>query len=169
MKLFQILIIFISLGLYAQTSKVGTVDVDFILSNMPEMATVKTQVDNYTKEIESEFNAKLKKLQSDIENYKAEQASLTINQRKAKEDSIIALENEVNKFQQNGNQLIVLKQEEVLQPLYKKIGEALEKVAQAQEYSQVLLRNDQVVFVDNRFDLTLSVLKELGIELKEEE
>jgi outer membrane protein len=79
------------------------------------------------------------------------------------------METDIQQFQQNGNQLIVLKQEEYLKPLYEKIGIALEKVAQAEGYTQVLARNNDVVYVDNRFDLTLKVLGELGIEVKEEE
>lgn len=166
---FTLSFLFACLFTFAQESKVGTIDIEFILSKMPETTGVLKQVETYSKGLEQQFEDKLKKLQADVEAYKIEQAGLTINQRKAKEDSLIAFEEDVNLFQQNGNKLILLKRDELLQPLYTKIGTALEKVAQAEGYTQVLLRDDRLVFIDNRLDLTLKVLKELGIEIKEEE
>ncbi|MAO09187.1 MAG: outer membrane chaperone Skp, partial [Alteromonas sp.] len=42
------------------------------------------------------------------------------------------------------------------------------KVAKAGEYTQILQRTNDLVYIDNRFDLTKAILKELGIEIKEE-
>ncbi len=168
MKLVRIILLFVCVSGFAQT-KVGTIDVDFVLSKMPELTGVQKQVEDYGKGLEADLNKKMAAYQAEIEKYKQEEATLTINQRKSKQDSIIAMENDITKFQQNGNQLIVLKREEYMQPLYTKLGAALEKIAQAENYTQVLLRNNDVVYIDNRFDLTIAVLKEMGIEVKEEE
>ena len=75
----------------------------------------------------------------------------------------------ITKFQQNGSQLISLKRDDALRPLYSKIGVALEKVAKAEGYTQVLQTDVVVVYLDSNYDLTLKVLKELGIEVKEGE
>lgn len=169
MKHLTFLVLFLSATIFAQETKVGTIDVDYILSKMPELKDVQDQVQIFSKGLEGELQTKMQLLQSEVQKYQQEEAGLTINQRKSKQDSLVAMENNINKFQQNGNQLILAKQDELMQPLYTKVGEALEKVAGAGGYTQVLLRNNDVVYVDNRFDLTLAVLKELGIEVKEEE
>ena len=169
MKYLKLLLLLVTISSYSQSTKVGTVDVDFILSKMPELAGVQKQVQEYTKGLETDLQKKMKALEDGVAIYKQNEASYTINQRKVKQDSLVQMENDVNKFQQNGNQLILIKQEEYMQPLYKKVGEALEKIAKAGEYTQVLLRDNNVVYVDNRFDLTLAVLKEMGIEVKPEE
>ena len=168
MKLLKIAFLFICVTGFAQT-KVGTVDVDYIIGQMPDLAGVQTQVDAYGKGLDADLQKKLTEYQTAMNIYGEQEATLTLNQKKTKQDSIIAMESDIKKFQQNGNKLIMLKQEEAMKPLYEKVGVALEKVAQAGGYTQVFTRNSDVVFVDNRFDLTLAVLKELGIEVKEGE
>ncbi|TDI69564.1 MAG: OmpH family outer membrane protein [Bacteroidetes bacterium] len=167
-KLLKIAFLFLCVTGFAQ-SKVGTIDVDYIISQMPELSSVQKQIEDYGNGLDSNLLKKLAEYQTAIDKYKTDEVSLTINQKKGRQDSIIAMENDIQKFQQNGNQLIVLKQEEYLKPLYEKIGIALEKIAKAEGYTQVLMRNNDVVYIDNRYDLTLAVLKELGIEIKEEE
>lgn len=155
--------------LVAQSSKVGTIDIDYILSVMPELEQVQQQVAQYKGGLESELQGKMNGLEAAVTNYRQNESTYTINQKKVKQDSLLGLENEINQYQQNGNQLLGLKQEEFMQPLYTKIGSVLEKVAESAGYTQVLLRDNTVIYIDNRFDLTLQVIKELGIELKEEE
>lgn len=169
MKYLSFVFLFVAFTIHSQTTKVGTVDVDFILSKMPELAGVQKQVQDYTKGLESDLQKKMKDLEDGVADYKQNETNYTINQRKTKQDSLLQMENDITKFQQNGNQLILLKQEEYMRPLYDKVGKALEKVAAGGEYTQVLLRDNSVVYVDNRFDLTLAVLKEMGIEVKPEE
>ncbi|HPF10621.1 MAG TPA: OmpH family outer membrane protein [Flavobacteriaceae bacterium] len=168
MKYFNILFLFICMSGFAQT-KVGTIDIDFILSKMPELVDVQKQVETYTGDLQKQFDQKMTAYQTAVGKFKEDEALLTIKQKKERQDSLISMEDDLNKFQQNGNQLIVLKQEEFMQPLYDKVGGALEKVAQAEAYTQVLRRDNNVVYIDNRFDLTLAVLKEMGIEVKQEE
>jgi outer membrane protein len=168
MKLLKFTFLFLCVTGFAQT-KVGSIDVDYIIGKMPELTNVQQQVKEYGNGLDASLQNKLTAYQAAIDKYKLDEATLTINQKKGKQDSILMMENDIKKFQQNGNQLIVLKQEEYLKPLYEKIGIALEKVAQAGGYTQVFSRNTELVYVDNRFDLTIAVLKELGIEYKEEE
>lgn len=81
----------------------------------------------------------------------------------------MVMQNELGQYQQNGNQLLALRQEDFMQPLYTKVGQSLERVAEAGGYTQVLLRDNNVVYIDNRFDLTLAVLEDLGIEVPKEQ
>ncbi len=164
----KIAFLFICVSSFAQT-KVGTIDVDFILSKMPELATVQKQVEDYTKGLDAELQVQSAAFTQAMEAYKRDEPSLTILQRKTKQDSILVMEQDINKFRQNGVTLIGLKREEYMQPLYDKLGTALEKVAEAEGYTQILLRNNDVVYLDNNYDVTVAVLKELGIEIKQEE
>ena len=166
MKLLKVLFLFICVTGFSQT-KVGTIDVDFILSQMPELPTVQTQVDEYGKSLEADLQKKLTDYQNAIK--ELDDVTLTFDRKKKKQDSILAMEQDIQKFQQNGQQLITLKRDELLRPLYSKIGVSLEKVAKAGEYTQVLDRNSDIVYIDNNYDLTLVVCKDLGIEVKQGE
>ena len=55
MKYLKLLALFICVTGFSQNSKVGTIDIDFILSKMPELANVQTQVQTYTKGLEADF------------------------------------------------------------------------------------------------------------------
>jgi outer membrane protein len=170
MKTLQLLLLFISFSVAAQTgqSKVGTIDIDYVLSRMPEVTGVQKAVESYGKTLDADLTKKVEGYQKLIDEYKANDISYTVNQRKTMQDSIIKVETDINKFRQNATQLISIKRDEELAPLYEKIGQSLEKVAMAQGYTQVLERNANVVYIDNNFDLTLAVLKDMGIEVKEE-
>lgn len=169
MRRYLFAFLIMSIGLNAQESKVGTVDVDYILSLMPELTGVQEQVKAYQTELSNGYAQKLASYEEAVKNYREGEALFTLMQKKNKQDSLLVLENELGQYQQNGNQLLALRQEEFMQPLYTKVGQALERVAEAGGYTQVLLRDNTVVYIDNRFDLTLAVLKDLGIEIPKQE
>lgn len=171
MKTLQILLLFISFSLTAQTAqtKVGTIDIDYILSQMPEIADVQKAVEGYGKTLDADLGKKLEDYQKLVEEYTNADPTYTIKQRKTMQDSIINSETDINKYRQNATQLISIKRDEELTPLYEKIGVSLEKVAKAQGYTQVMERNSSLVYIDNNYDITIAVLKDMGIEVKEEE
>ena len=87
--------------------------------------------------------------------------------KKTKQKEIIALETDINKFQQNASQLSQIEQDRLLQPLYNKIGTSLEEVAKAEGYSQVLtVKSSGLAYLDPTFDLTKTVMTKLGIPLE---
>lgn len=171
MKFLRIAVLFICISGFAQTegTKVGTIDVDYILSKMPELAEVQKQVEAYGNTMEVDLDAKVANLNAEIEKYKVEQSSLTINQKKILQDSLVSMENDINNYRSNASQLLVLKRDELMQPLYKMIGDKLEVIAKELGYTQILQRDNNLIYIDNRFDVTLAVIKALGIELKEGE
>lgn len=168
MKILKYVFLFVCISGIAQT-KVGTIDVDFILSKMPELTQVQKDVDAYGQTLQTDFDKKMTAYNSAIEKYKEEEASLTLAQKKTRQDSIIAMEGEMQRYNENAGKLITLKREELLSPLYQKIGVQIEKIAKAEGYTQIMQQNINIIYVDNRFDITLSVIKALGIVLKEGE
>ena len=75
-------------------------------------------------------------------------------------------ENDITKFRQNASKLLPLEQNRLLQPLYNKIGTALEEVAKAEGYTQILtVSNSGLAYLDSNYDLTDTVLTKLGIPL----
>ncbi len=169
MKLLKIAFLFICITSFAQETKVGTVDVEYILSQMPELADVQKAIEEYGKGLDAELGKKFEAYNALVKDYQDNEVSLTIAQKKVRQDSILSSENDITKYQENGSKLIALKRDELLNPLYNKIGVSLEKIAEAQGYTQVLRRDNTLVYIDNRFDLTMAILNDMGIEVKQEE
>ena len=160
MKMIQLFILLISISSFAQ-SKVGTIDVDFIISKMPEIVNVQEQLDTYKKELDLDFNKNM-----EVYNALIKEVSFTIAVKKQKQEDIITAENDLGKFQQNGTKLISIRRDALLGPLYEKIGASLGKIAKQNAYTQVLQINDNLVYLDNDFDLTIQVLADLGVEIE---
>lgn len=168
MKFLKIAIFFISVTTFAQ-GKVGAVDVEYILSKMPEMTKVQNELEMYGKQLDIDLNKKIDEYKKLVEEYKAGEASLTPEQKKEKQNKIMEMEADIQKFQQNGAKLMEIKRTEALKPLYQKVGGVLEKVAKEQNYTQVNQTTQDLVYLDPEYDLTVPILLELGIKLEEGE
>lgn len=167
MKLFKYFLLLVCVSGFAQT-KTGTVDVDFILSKMPEITAVQEGINVYGKSLDDDLSKKMTTYNELIETYKAEENTFTIVVKQAKQDEIVAMEDDIAKFRQNGTKLVNIRRDDLLRPLYTKIGASLEKLAKADGYTQILQLNNQVVYFDDTYDITLKVIADLGIVLKEE-
>ncbi len=163
----SILVFAVSFQLSAQ-SKTGTVDTEFILSKMPELTKVQEDLKAYNKKLEDELKVKVEGYQAKLNEYQTNVASLTEPMKKTKQEEIIGLENDIAKFRQNGSQLVQIQQNKLLQPLYGKIGKALEEIAKAESYTQVFtITNSGLAYIDPNYDLTKKVMTKLGIKIEE--
>lgn len=152
---------------FAQT-KVGTIDPDFIMARMPELTTVQNALKEYNLDLEKQLKAKLDTYDATLNAANEKIATMSDADKAAKQEELAGLENEIAKFRQNGTQLVQLKQNELVQPLYKKIGDALNEIAKAQGYTQVITvgNNNTIAYLDPAYDLTNAVMQKLGIQEK---
>jgi len=165
-KIFVALLLFASVQVIAQ-NKVGTIDSEIILSKMPELAKVQEDLKAYSTKLELELQAKIDDFQAKVNAYKDGNASMTEPMKILKQEEMIDLENDINKYRQNGSQLVQIEQNRLLNPLYQKIGNALKEVAKAEGFSQVLnVSNSGIAYMDSKFDVTNSVMIKLGIPLE---
>ncbi|TPN85350.1 OmpH family outer membrane protein [Aquimarina algicola] len=162
--LFLVLVSIVSLQVNAQ-SKTGTIDTEYILSKMPELTKVQEDLKAYNTKLEGELKTKVDDYQVKVKDYQDKVASFTDAMKKTKQEEIIKLENDIAKFRQNGAQLVQIEQNKLLQPLYKKIGGALEEIAKAEKYTQVFtITSSGLAYVDPKYDLTKTVMNKLGIK-----
>ena len=100
LSILSVIAIIFSIQLNAQ-SKVGTVDVEYIISNMPELEQVRTDVTSYNDGLESQSKLKINTFQTLVDSYQQNESTYTEAIKKEKQSEIIALENEIKQFQQN--------------------------------------------------------------------
>lgn len=163
----SILVFTVSFQLSAQ-SKTGTIDTDFVISKMPELTKVQEDLKAYNDKLEADLKVKVDEYQAKVKEYQEKVASFTEPMKKTKQEEIINLENDITKYRQNGSQLVQLEQNKLLQPLYDKIGKALEEVAKGEKYTQVFtITTSGLAYIDPNYDLTKKVIAKLGIKLEE--
>lgn len=147
----------------AQT-KVGTIDAEFILSQLPEITTVEEGLKTYNTELQGELQKTIKSYEEQIANYQATNATLSEEDKTAKENEIIGLENEIKNFRQKASVLLQMRRNELTQPLYAKIDVAMKAIIAEQKYTQIINVSANVLaFADPAYDITDAVLGKLGI------
>lgn len=146
-------------------SVIGTIDADYILSQMPEMAQVNQELEAYGQELQTDLQETIQQYEQQVEVYQTENESYTDTLRQEKEQEIIALENEIQGFRQKAQVMMQMKRNEITNPLYEKINEAMLAVIQEDGYTQILhAGSNALAFSAEGSDITLKVMNRLGIE-----
>ena len=170
---FTLAVLFLVAGsVTAQDQKIGYVDTDYILSQMPEYKGIKQKMSS----ISSEWNSKLETMQNEIdklkEDYQAKEILYTDELKKKKKQQI---QNKVEQRQQYLDQKFgakgeyFQKQKELLEPIQRKVFEAVNTVAQEQDFDFVFDRaqNSSMLYGLQEWNLNEQVLQELGITLND--
>lgn len=158
---------FLSISAFAQ-SKIGTIDADYILNQMPQMAEVNEGLKAYNTELQKELENNVTKYETLVKDYQANSTSLSEEERKTKESEIISLENDIKNFRQKASVMMQLRRNELTKPLYEKINGAMLQVIQEENYTQIFHSGgNDLAFSAEEFDITLKVLDKLGIQVKE--
>lgn len=166
-KIALVFLLLISYTFVQSQNKVGTIDVTLILSKMPELNTVNDSIYAFGNKIDTQIQGKIDEYQKLIETYNSTESTLTQEQAQEKQVEIYTLENEITKLRQNAIQLLQLKDNELKRPLYEKIVVSMEKIAKADNYSQIFSidMDSNLVYINPDFDITIAVLNDLGLPL----
>jgi outer membrane protein len=160
-----IALLFIGFSMNAQQTKVGTVDSDYILAKMPQLKTVQDRLKKYGAKLDSINAIKIKDYDTKVKAFNDASKTLPEAEKKTKYAEIAKLNQDIGKFRQNGSQMMQLRRDEFLRPLYKKIAEVVEQVAKEKGYTQILTSNgNQFAYIDQKHDITKLVLAKMGIK-----
>ena len=152
--------------LQAQT-KVGTIDADYILGQMPEISKVEEGLKTYNTELQAELQTSIKKYEELIAAYQADSATYEEEEKTSKESAIMEVENDIKNFRQKASVLIQMRRSELTKPFYLKIDEAMKAVISVQGFTQIFNSSaNGLAFADPKFDITDAVLEKLGIVVK---
>jgi outer membrane protein len=161
-------ILLIASSAFAQQSmKIGYTNVDYILSLMPETKQVEAEYNAYQIQIENQLQAKIKDFQTKGQKFQQEAASMTDVIRADKQSELQSLQASIETFQRNAQTSLSKKQGDLFQPLFDKIGIAINAIAEENNYSHVLSSGapgmDILLFAKEEFDVSNLILKKLGI------
>ena len=94
-------------------SKVGTIDIEYILSVMPQLEQVNNDIKAYSEELENQSQVKITNYKALVKVYQEKEASYDEALKKERQDEIIALEQDIQKFQKNASSLVQIRQNEL--------------------------------------------------------
>ncbi len=160
-----LLVLLVVLGLQLNAQKVGVVDTEYILNQLPKYNEAKGRLDAQIKTWQKEITA----LQSEYEQKKSafenEKVLLVGEQLKQREKEVLDLEKNIKttialRFGKNGEAEEL--RETLVKPFQDKIFNAIRKVFEKRRLGMVLDKNsNNVLFLNKRYDYTERVLDEL--------
>ena len=153
---------------YAQ-QKLGYVDSEYILEQLPEYATAQQQIDRTAQEWQQEIEESRDEVNELFREYQARELLYTNDERQRQRDEIIQAEEEIERlrmqyFGPEGR--LFQEQERLVRPVQESVLEAIEAVATRDGYDYVFDKGGDYIFMYTRdqFDLSNDVLEELGID-----
>ncbi|MGW1453405.1 OmpH family outer membrane protein [Salegentibacter agarivorans] len=163
----SLLIAFLTFSIFASAqTKVGTIDTDYILSQMPQMEAVNKGLETYDKELQQDFQANVKQYDTLVKTYQANAESLAAEARQESESKIIELENQIKQFRQRAQLMMQMRRNELTNPLYKKIDAAMRAVIDEEGFTQILhAGGNSIAFSAEEYDITEKVMNKMGIEI----
>lgn len=156
------LVLFVGTQMSAQT-KVAHIDVQALMTNMPEMKAAQSQLEKIKGNYDKEYKTMVQEYQTKLQKYEQEAptAGEAVNESRSKEMQDIG--NRIQQYQQSAAKELQQKEMDLLKPILEKAQAAIQKVATAKGFNYVLdATTGSGVLVANGTDLLADVKKELG-------
>jgi len=150
----------------AQTLKFGHIDLQAVLQVMPERETTETEFAKFQTELEDILGEMQKNYQTKLQELEQMGQEVSELKRNAKISELQNLNERIQGFQQNAQQQIQEKYQELLNPLYEKALEAINKVAKEQELMYVFETSSNVVLYKSNQSVDLLPLVKQKLEIE---
>jgi len=162
-------VIFVSSAAMAQTTqKIGHMDMQYVLSVMPEMKRVQSELQTLQSQLEKQAAAKQKEFEEKYNRYVNEGPTMAEAVRMDLEKDLTDMQQNAQNFAANAQKSLQKKENELMQPVYEKIGNAINDVAKEGGYSYIINAGvpglDVLYYADTTMDVSNAVLKKMGIE-----
>jgi len=174
--LFIILALFVETTITAQTrgNKVGYIDMEYILQNVPNYVEAKAQLEQKAEQWKKEIEAKKIEINKLSEALKAEKPLLTAELIEERETEIKFLETEKLDYQQkrfgpNGD--LIIQKAGLVKPIQDQVFTAVQDIAEAKKYDFIFDKSSHltILFAAKRFDISDQVIRMLNRTDKREQ
>jgi outer membrane protein len=152
--------------------KIGTANMEYIYSNLPEAKQADSDLMTYQKQLSTQYENKKSELLRKKEEYEKGLASGLMPEavKVDKEKELQTMYESIQEFEQNAEQDLQNKRETLQMPILEKIQASIDKVATANGYTHIFSTHTEytgtavVLYVKNKEQDNISdlVLKEMG-------
>ena len=147
--------------------KFALVDMDYILRNVPAYEMANEQLNQVSQRWEKEVNAVSQEAETMYKNYQSDMVFLTDDQKKKREEAIVAKEKEATDLRYKYFGLegeLYKKRQSLMKPIQEDVYNAVKAVAEEKGYQTIFDRasSQSIVFASPRIDVSNEVLAKLG-------
>ena len=145
-------------------NKFGYIDSQELLILMPERKAAETEVQNFAKSLETQLGSMTAEYQQSVQEYQSNEATYTDLVKQDKIAEITGLEQRIQSFQQNAQQSLQTKEQELLEPILSKARKAIEDVAAEGDYTYIFDKSIGSILYAKESENVLSLVKKkLGL------
>ena len=165
----------VSVASFAQTQpqqsaaqKIGYADWDYIFAQLPESRQIEAELKTFSSQLENQLKAKGQELETKYKAYQGMPATTPDAIKADKERELQGMQESIQKFQQDAQTSMQTKQNTMMEPIFSKVGKAIEDVAKENGYSfiinpQLIGGGDILLYNDEKYNISTLVLKKLGV------
>ena len=157
----------------AQVQKIGTANVEYILSNMPETKKIEADLQAYEKQLRTQLESKGAEYQRKLDEYQkgVQSGMMPAAVIADKEKELMSMQQSIQEFEKTAQQDLESKSMSMLDPVLAKVQTAIDKVAAANDYTYIISTHVDyggsaiVLYSKNKEanDISNLVLKDMGI------
>ena len=166
-RIIMSLLVLISIVFSANAQKFALVDMEYILKNIPAYERATEQLNQVSKKWQAEVDALTTEAQTMYKNYQNEVVFLSKEQKKAKQDSIMAKEREASElkkkyFGPEGE--LYKKRTSLMTPMQEEIYNTVKDICDLRGYQLVIDRasDNGIIYGSPKIDISAEVLSKLG-------
>jgi outer membrane protein len=168
-KLFKVALValcMVFIGSFAKAqTKVGYINTNELIPQMPEYKTVNTTIETFKKTYVDALQGLGKELNDKGADFQAKQATMTDAVRAMKQSELADIQKRAQDYQAKAQQDVEAKGAELMKPIIEKVNGAISAVAKEKGYSYVLDSSTTSLLVaPPADDLMASVKVKLGIK-----
>jgi outer membrane protein len=153
----------------AQTSpvKVGTADVNYILSQLPAIKKVETDLKAMEAQLTTQIEAKNEDLKKRYLDFIKNGPSMADPVKESTQTELQQASENLEQLKRDAQTSLQNKHQQLMQPIYKSVGEAITAVGKENGFTVILSQQvgglDVVLFADASIDVSDLVLKKMGV------
>ena len=151
--------------------RVAYVDTEYIFGKLPEYQSVQQQLNRQAQQWENELQERRRVVDELFREYQARELLYTSEERQRRRDDIVRQEEEVERLRERyfgPEGEYFTQQQTLMRPLQERLLEAIETVAEDQNFDYVFDKGGDYLFLYARaqYDLSDRVLEELGVDVQ---
>ena len=166
-KMLLTLCLVTGLGFAAQAQKFASVDMGYIMKNIPAYESANEQLSQVSKKWQAEVDAMMKDVQQLYKNYQTELVFMSDDMKVKREDEIVAKEKTAQElkrkyFGPEGE--LFKKRESLMKPIQDEVYNAIQEISNAKGLDLIFDKSSAMsaIFVSTKLDISDEVLKKLG-------
>lgn len=166
-RLFFSFMMVVAFAWSAQAQKFATVDVSYIMKNIPAFESANEQLNQVSKKWQTEVDEKMKEVQQLYKQYQTELVFLSDEMKVKREEEIIEKEKQAQELKRNyfgPEGELYKKRESLMKPIQDEVYEAIQEISKSKSLDLVFDKSSAMsaIFISPKLDVSDDVLKKLG-------